>query len=98
MKGVFAAAALAALAGSAAAHNHRHAHELFKKGYEADCKPGCTTYIRTIVGEEVGKKLTPIWGIDSEGELRSCWKEIGVPNLWLMMGEPCAALLSTAKI
>ena len=42
--------------------------------------------MRNIVGPEEGKKLTPVWGIDSEGELRSCWKECGLENMWLMMG------------
>lgn len=54
---------------------------LFATGYGDPRNP-----IRDIVGPEVGKKLTPVWGIDDEGELRSCWKEIGVENLWLMMG------------
>ena len=65
MKGVFAAAALAALAGSAAAHSHRHAHELFKKGYDPECKPGCTTYVHTIIGEPTCMKpftRMPNWG------------------------------------
>lgn len=57
---------------------------LFATGYGDPRGP-----IRDIVGPEVGKKLTPVWGIDDEGELRSCWKEIGVENLWLMMGTSC---------
>lgn len=55
MKGVFAAAALAAMAGSVSAAHHRHAHEaLFaKRGNDtADvCVPGCTTIWKTITGE-----------------------------------------------
>jgi hypothetical protein len=54
---------------------------LFATGYGDPRGP-----IRNIVGEEEGKKLTPVWGIDDEGELRSCWKEIGLENVWLMMG------------
>lgn len=54
---------------------------LFATGYGDPRDP-----MRTIVGEEVGKKITPVWGLDEEGELRNCWKEIGVPSLWLMMG------------
>ena len=42
--------------------------------------------MRRIVGEELGKKLHPIWNIDYEGETRGAWKEIGVENLWCMMG------------
>lgn len=55
---------------------------VFATGYGDPRNP-----IRKIVGEEVGNKITPIWGIDEEGELRSAWKELGVPNLWLMMGK-----------
>lgn len=55
---------------------------LFATGYGDAREP-----IRALVGEETGKKITPIWGLDDEGELRSCWKELGVPNLWLMMGK-----------
>lgn len=42
--------------------------------------------IRDIIGEEEGAKVTPIWGLNAEGELRSAWREIGIPNLWYMMG------------
>ncbi|PSS35577.1 hypothetical protein PHLCEN_2v1454 [Hermanssonia centrifuga] len=42
--------------------------------------------IRKILGEEVGKSLTPIWGLNDEGELRTAWREVGVPNVWYMMG------------
>lgn len=48
-------AAVAALAGVASAHNHRHAHDLFKKnGLAATgevCVPTCTTIWKTITGE-----------------------------------------------
>ncbi|KAI0809187.1 FAD/NAD(P)-binding domain-containing protein [Irpex lacteus] len=54
---------------------------LFATGYGDAREP-----IRDLVGEELGKKITPIWGLDDEGELRSCWKELGVENMWLMMG------------
>ena len=54
---------------------------LFATGYGDARNP-----IRDILGEEAGKKLAPIWGLDDEGELRSCWKETTLPNTWLMMG------------
>ena len=44
------------------------------------------SHIRDIVGEEEGKKLTPIWGLNEEGEIRTAWREIGLPNAWYMMG------------
>ncbi|KHN94168.1 exo-beta-1,3-glucanase [Metarhizium album ARSEF 1941] len=55
MKGAFVAAAMAALASSASAGHHRHAHEhLFRKAQNdtsAVCVPGCTTIWKTITGE-----------------------------------------------
>ncbi|KND90292.1 putative beta-glucosidase btgE [Tolypocladium ophioglossoides CBS 100239] len=54
MKGGFAAAALAALAGGVSAAHHRHGHDnLFaKRGNETGeiCVPGCTTIWTTITG------------------------------------------------
>ena len=32
-------------------------------------------------------KCIPIWGLDKEGEVRGAWRELGVPNLYYMMGE-----------
>jgi hypothetical protein len=40
--------------------------------------------IRAILGDEY--KLTPIWGLNHEGELRTAWREAGAPNVWYMMG------------
>ena len=40
--------------------------------------------IRAILGDEY--KLTPIWGLNHEGELRTAWRECGAPNVWYMMG------------
>ena len=42
--------------------------------------------IRSLIGEELGAKLPPIWGLNEEGELNGTWRELGVPNLWYMMG------------
>ncbi|EKM55953.1 uncharacterized protein PHACADRAFT_144909 [Phanerochaete carnosa HHB-10118-sp] len=42
--------------------------------------------MREIVEPDVGKRLHPIWNLDHEGETRGAWKEIGVENLWCMMG------------
>ena len=42
--------------------------------------------IRQLVGPEEGKKVAPILGLNAEGELRGMWREIGLPNLWYMMG------------
>ena len=55
MKGTFVAA-MAALAGVSAGHNHRQAHNLFKKnalvtGTGETCVPTCTTIWTTITGD-----------------------------------------------
>lgn len=42
--------------------------------------------IRDILGEDVAKRVKPIWGIDEEGELNSAWRENGVPNFWIHVG------------
>jgi putative flavoprotein involved in K+ transport len=33
--------------------------------------------MRGILGEEVVKKVGPIWGHDEEGEIRGCWRKSG---------------------
>lgn len=45
--------------------------------------------IRAILGEDPESPLTPIWGLNDEGELRTTWREVGVPNAWYMMGNLC---------
>jgi hypothetical protein len=41
---------------------------------------------RDIFGDEIADRLKPIWGLDAEGELNSCWRDSGVPRLYTMMG------------
>lgn len=55
---------------------------VFATGYGDPRNP-----MRDILGPELGKKLTPVWGIDEEGEIRSAWKELGIENCWAMMGK-----------
>ena len=43
--------------------------------------------IRAVIGEDPEKPtITPIWGLNYEGELRTAWREVGVENVWYMMG------------
>lgn len=42
--------------------------------------------VRATLGEEIARKCGPIWGVDEEGELKSAYRESGVPNLWIMVG------------
>lgn len=41
---------------------------------------------KKIIGEELAGKVKQIWGLDSSGEARGAWRDIGVDNLWCMMG------------
>jgi hypothetical protein len=43
--------------------------------------------VRKILGPEVGARLKPIWGLDTEGEIRGAWRDVGVPRVWYMMGK-----------
>jgi len=44
--------------------------------------------MRKILGPEAGARLKPIWGLDAEGEIQGAWRDIGLPRLWCMIGEP----------
>ena len=41
---------------------------------------------RKILSEELGSKVKQIWGLDSASESRGAWRDVGVDNLWCMMG------------
>jgi len=41
---------------------------------------------RKILGKELGGQVKQIWGLDGEGEPRGAWRDVGVENLWCMMG------------
>ncbi|KAK4702596.1 hypothetical protein P7C70_g3624, partial [Phenoliferia sp. Uapishka_3] len=40
----------------------------------------------SLLGQDVGAKLKPVWGLVSEGELNGAWRYLGVDNLWAMVG------------
>ncbi|KPI41581.1 putative indole-3-pyruvate monooxygenase YUCCA4 [Cyphellophora attinorum] len=42
--------------------------------------------VRATLGEEIAAGCGPIWGVDEEGELRTAYRQSGVPNLWFMIG------------
>lgn len=42
--------------------------------------------VRQTLGDKIADQCGPIWGVDEEGEMKSAWKECGVPNLWLVIG------------
>lgn len=43
--------------------------------------------IRDMCGDvDIKDKIKPIWGLDKDGEIRSVWRDSGVENMWIMMG------------
>jgi hypothetical protein len=52
--------------------------------------------LRKVLGPELGARLKPIWGLDPEGEIRSVWRDLGVPRVWCMMGKSFPSLEETA--
>ena len=41
---------------------------------------------RKILGGELGDKVKQIWALDGDGEPRGAWRDVGIDNLWCMMG------------
>ena len=41
---------------------------------------------RKILGKELGGNVKQIWGLDGDGEPRGAWRDVGIDNLWCMMG------------
>ncbi|EIW83191.1 FAD/NAD(P)-binding domain-containing protein [Coniophora puteana RWD-64-598 SS2] len=39
-----------------------------------------------ILGENLGKLVSPIWGLNEEGEINGLANEVGLPGIWCMMG------------
>ncbi|KAM0750595.1 putative monooxygenase protein [Meredithblackwellia eburnea MCA 4105] len=55
--------------------------------------------VRRTLGEDVASRCKPIWGMDEEGELNSAWRsDVGVPNLWIMVGTLQAARYHSKKV
>ncbi|EGO00177.1 hypothetical protein SERLA73DRAFT_52761 [Serpula lacrymans var. lacrymans S7.3] len=41
---------------------------------------------REVLDDAIGDKLSPIWGLNAEGEFNSAWREVGAEGIWCMMG------------
>ncbi|MDV6212805.1 FAD-dependent oxidoreductase [Rhodococcus erythropolis] len=48
--------------------------------------PNMRDTLRPIVGDDVADQLSPVWGLDDEGELRGIFRPSGHPRLWCMAG------------
>jgi len=42
--------------------------------------------IRQVCGDKVADNCKEIWGLNEEGELNGCWRDLGFHGLWYMMG------------
>ena len=43
--------------------------------------------VRKVCGDEVADKIKPLWGLDEEGEINGCYRDLGFQGLWYIMGE-----------
>lgn len=41
---------------------------------------------RRLFGEDVGKRVKDVWGLDEEGEINTLWRDSGHPGFWFMGG------------
>jgi len=41
---------------------------------------------RRLFGDELADRCDPLWGLDSEGEIKSMWRSSGHPGFWFMGG------------
>jgi len=42
--------------------------------------------IRQVCGDLIADACKPVWGLDEEGELRGCYRDLGFHGLWYMTG------------
>jgi len=42
--------------------------------------------IRKVCGDEVADKIKPLWGLNEEGEINGCYRDLGYQGLWYIMG------------
>jgi hypothetical protein len=54
---------------------------VFATGYQ-----NMRTQARTIFGDEIADRVGDVWGLDSEGEIRTMWRRSGYPGFWFMGG------------
>lgn len=44
------------------------------------------TQARLMFGDEIADRVGDVWGLDSEGEMRTIWRRSGYPGFWFMGG------------
>ena len=42
--------------------------------------------MRQVCGDEVADACKPVWGLDEEGELNGCYRDLGLQGLWYITG------------
>ena len=46
----------------------------------------CKALVKELIGPELAKDLSPVWGLNKEGEVNGVWRWSGVPRLYFMVG------------
>ncbi|KAK9459232.1 uncharacterized protein V1516DRAFT_686999 [Lipomyces oligophaga] len=59
---------------------------VFATGYT-----GFPDTLAEILGKDYAKLLKPVWSLDDEGELKSVYRDCGIPNMYYMVGNLSAA-------
>lgn len=59
---------------------------VFATGYQ-----NMKTQAQLIFGDSLAEKVGSVWGFDSEGEMRTIWRQSGHPGFWFMGGNLAAA-------
>lgn len=63
---------------------------VFATGYT-----GFKDTVKGILGPTYADKLKPVWGLDTEGELRSVCRDCGIPRVYYIVGNLSAARFNT---
>jgi len=42
--------------------------------------------VKRLLGEEIARKIGPVWGLDADGEMRNMWKRTAQEGLWFVGG------------
>ncbi|KAJ6541796.1 hypothetical protein B0H19DRAFT_1174664 [Mycena capillaripes] len=56
---------------------------VYATGFEKDARIA----VAEIIGAEQAASLEPVWGLDTEGEVRGCWRPTGHDHIWFQGGE-----------
>jgi len=54
--------------------------------------------LSNVFGDEVAEKMKPLWGLNEEGEINGCYRDLGYQGLWYIMGNYALARFHSKHI